>query len=86
MNQPQPMASYPFVSVSAAAFMVASLIHAVDPNRQHGSRTIQLNSLLPEPAMAGPLSKTEGCRLLCSAPYVEACLNRWARQEEPRHG
>lgn len=86
VNQPQPMASYPFVSVSAAAFMVASLIHAVDPNRQHGSRTIQLNSLLPEAAIAGPLSKTEGCRLLCSAPYVEACLNRWARQEEPRHG
>lgn len=80
---PQPMASYPHVSVAASASMVALLIHAAweaaagRPNACAGIRR-QMDLLTPQFATTGMQQKVDDCLLLCGTEHVRQFLEQRA--------
>lgn len=73
------VASYPFVSVSAAALMVATLIRSAVLGTLPFSGTLTRMSLrVPENAETERIKISERCLLLCGEPYLQSELGRVA--------
>jgi hypothetical protein len=74
---PQAVASYPFVSVAAAAMIVAMLIKAAcEQDRVSPSTLFSMNLGLPQEARVGHIQISERCLLLCGEPYLEPVIGR----------
>lgn len=77
MVELRPAAGYPFVSVAAAAQLIALLVKAAY-NKDHssglGGRVTSLSLRSPECVQSRRIQRSNRCLLLCSADYVSPTL------------
>ena len=77
----RPVPSYPFVSVAAAAYLVAALAraaHQPEHWRDYAGTIASMSVRSPEFAQTRRIPVSERCLLLCSADYVQTVLGREA--------
>lgn len=81
-----PVASYPHVSVAAAASMVATLVHAgrraFAGDYSDAGQVFEIDLLTPRYGRSRLIHKNEDCQLLCGTPYVQ----RFLASRAPRQG
>jgi hypothetical protein len=73
------VASYPFVSVAAAASMVASLVrvlHQREAWRDCAGKVVSMSLRSPECAEGRYVAISQRCLLLCAADYLQLALGR----------
>jgi hypothetical protein len=75
----RPVSSYPFVSVAAAAQMVALLVRAAYQNKQWDQYAGTVSSMslrFPENAQVRRIEINKRCLLLCAEDYLQSPLQR----------